>query len=176
MQKIEHCLDRIERWDAWLCERFSRANRYKLIEQSFRFISRLGDGIFWYLFMLALPCVYGNKALGTTLQMILTGITCTLLYKFIKETASRPRPNERNPAIPCPVPPLDQYSFPSGHTLHAVAFSTIAVTEFHSLAWVLVPFTLLIAFSRVILGLHYPSDVLAGALIGALVAGVSLCF
>jgi undecaprenyl-diphosphatase len=74
------------------------------------------------------------------------------------------------------VPPLDQHSFPSGHTLHAVAFSTIAVTEFHTLAWLLVPFTFLVALSRVILGLHYPSDVLAGAIIGALVAGISFCF
>ena len=176
MQKIVYYLDWIEQWDALLCERFNRANQYKLIRHCFRFISRLGNGVFWYVLILVLPYMYGSQALWTALQMILTGLTCTLLYKFIKIITSRPRPNERNPTILCPVPPLDQYSFPSGHTLHAVAFSTIAVTEFHALAWLLVPFTFLVALSRVILGLHYPSDVLAGAIIGALVAGISFCF
>jgi undecaprenyl-diphosphatase len=42
------------------------------------------------------------------------------------------------------------------------------------LAWLLVPFTLLVAASRVVLGLHYPSDVLAGAALGALIASVFL--
>src|ERR671915_1127723 len=176
MQKIVYYLDWIEQWDALLCERFNRANQYKLIRHCFRFISRLGNGVFWYVLILVLPYMYGSQALLTALQMILTGLICMLLYKFIKNTTSRPRPNERNPTILCPVPPLDQYSFPSGHTLHAVAFSTIAVTEFHALAWLLVPFTFLVALSRMILGLHYPSGVLAGAIIGALVAVISFCF
>lgn len=42
--------------------------------------------------------------------------------------------------------------------------------NFPELAWLLVPFTLLVAASRVVLGLHYPSDVLAGAALGATIA------
>jgi undecaprenyl-diphosphatase len=68
--------------------------------------------------------------------------------------------------IECALPPLDRYSFPSGHTLHAVSFSTILCSYLPELAWVLVPFAVLVALSRMILGLHYPTDVLAGALIG----------
>ena len=52
-----------------------------------------------------------------------------------------------------------------------MAFSIVLIEYYSWLAWVLVPFTVLIALSRVVLGLHYPSDVLAGALIGALMAG-----
>jgi undecaprenyl-diphosphatase len=69
---------------------------------------------------------------------------------------------------------LDRYSFPSGHTLHAASFTILAVSSFPQLAWLLVPFAALIAASRVVLGLHYPSDVAAGALIGAGLALLSL--
>jgi len=55
----------------------------------------------------------------------------------------------------------NRYSFPSGHTLHAIA-------------WMVMPFTFLVALSRVVLGLHYPSDVLAGALIGFSLAWLSV--
>src|SRR5690606_16957595 len=72
------------------------------------------------------------------------------------------------------VAPLDEFSFPSGHTLHAVAFSTVAVAHYPVLAWALVPFTGAVALSRVVLGLHYPSDVLAATAIGGLLAAVSL--
>ena len=72
------------------------------------------------------------------------------------------------------VEPLDVFSFPSGHTLHAVAFTIIACAFFPALAWYLLPFTLLVAGSRVVLGLHYPSDVLAGAAIGGVCAWLGL--
>lgn len=71
---------------------------------------------------------------------------------------------------------LDRFSFPSGHTLHAVAFSCVALAYYPALAPLLLPFTGLVAMSRPVLGLHYPSDVLAGALIGLLIAGASLSF
>ena len=64
------------------------------------------------------------------------------------------------------IAPLDEFSFPSGHTLHAVSFTLIALAYFPMLAPLLVPFTLLVALSRIVLGLHYPSDVLAATVIG----------
>jgi undecaprenyl-diphosphatase len=74
------------------------------------------------------------------------------------------------------VAPLDHYSFPSGHTLHAVSFTVVALHYYPQLAWVLVPFTLLVAGSRVFLGLHYPSDVAAAAAIGYLLAYAGILF
>jgi undecaprenyl-diphosphatase len=70
--------------------------------------------------------------------------------------------------------PLDYYSFPSGHTLHAVCFSVVAVSYYPALWWLLLPFTLLVVASRLILGLHYLSDVIAGALIGGTIAFAGL--
>lgn len=69
---------------------------------------------------------------------------------------------------------LDEFSFPSGHTLHAVAFSVIAIAWFPALTLPLLLFAMLVAMSRVVLGLHYPSDVLAGIALGAVLGGASL--
>jgi undecaprenyl-diphosphatase len=107
-------------------------------------------------------------------QMTVTGIIGTALYRQLKGRLARERPYVAHPGIELGTAPLDRYSFPSGHTLHAVSFTILATAAVPELAPILVPFTLLVAASRVVLGLHYPSDVLAGALLGALLAGTSL--
>lgn len=171
-----HSLERIARWDDALALRFNRAGRSAWVSAPFRVVSRLGDGVAWYALMLALLLHSGAQATPGVLHMIVAGLTCTALYKWLKGRTLRPRPFEAHPGIVLLAAPLDHYSFPSGHTLHAVAFTLVAVAHFPWLAWITVPFTLLVAASRVMLGLHYPSDVLAGALIGAAVAGFSLYF
>jgi undecaprenyl-diphosphatase len=107
------------------------------------------------------------------LHMAFVGIVCTATYKMVKRGTLRPRPFQALRGIAPGAPVLDAFSFPSGHTLHAVAFTLVACAYYPGLTLVLVPFTLLTAASRVILGLHYPSDVLAGAAIGAAIAYAS---
>lgn len=167
-------LNRINQWDSALCLRFNRASHVRWVRSMFGVVSRLGNGVFWYGLMLSLLAWNGLGAVQPVLHMIAAGLACTLLYKWLKGKTLRPRPFTHNEEILCSVAPLDQFSFPSGHTLHAVAFSMVVLAYFPSLFWLVVPFTVLVAFSRLVLGLHYPSDVLAGAAIGALVASVSL--
>ncbi len=160
--------------DMALCELCNRANRRRELGRFFALISRLGDGVFWYSLMALLPLLYGWQALWHSIQMGLTGGLCLVVYKQLKARTSRPRPYLSSEAIFRTVPPLDKYSFPSGHTLHAVAFTLLLFAWYPLLAWWVLPFTLLVALSRLVLGLHYPSDVLAGALLGAVIAWLSL--
>ncbi len=158
-----------------LCLLANAAARRRAIRLLFRAVSRLGDGVFWYSLMVLLPVVHGMAGLVTTLHMALVGTLGLLAYRVLKRKLVRERPYVGLVGIDCAMPPLDRYSFPSGHTLHAVAFTTVAVSAFPALAMLLVPFATLVAASRVILGLHYPSDVLAGAVLGyGLAAGVLL--
>jgi undecaprenyl-diphosphatase len=170
MSRLESELERLRLWDQALCIRFNGAVRVAPVRRAFRVVSRLGDGVFWYTLMLALLGTGGAAAFGAVGRMAGTGLACTLIYKWLKAKTLRPRPFAVESAVRAGADPLDQFSFPSGHTLHAVAFSIVAIAFYPLLAWLLVPFTLLVAMSRVVLGLHYPSDVLAGAALGALIA------
>jgi undecaprenyl-diphosphatase len=137
-------------------------------------ISRLGDGGLWYLLIFS-PLLFDRvQGLVATANLALVGAVAALLYRRLKHWAKRPRPYAADPRIHAWIAPLDEYSFPSGHTLHAVSFSLVACAWYPWLAWMLVPFTCCIALSRVVLGMHYPSDVLAAALIGGALAAGSL--
>jgi undecaprenyl-diphosphatase len=107
------------------------------------------------------------------LHMAFAGAVCTCCYKMVKRSTARARPYEANLPVLAGAGVLDRFSFPSGHTLHAVAFSLVACAHYPALGMLLWPFTLLTALSRVALGLHYPSDVIAGGALGAIIAGAS---
>jgi undecaprenyl-diphosphatase len=169
-------LQQISRWDAELCAFCNRRSRNFTVRSFFRMTSRLGDGVFWYTLMAALLVEFQTAALPAVLHMITVGLVGTVIYKFIKGKTLRPRPFNVYPAIICAGKTLDQFSFPSGHTMHAVAFSIVVLAHYPGLFWLVVPFAVLVALSRPILGLHYPSDVLAGAVLGGVIAGISLSF
>lgn len=153
-----------------LCLAINRSARRRAVRLFFAGISRLGDGVFWYVLIATLALTQGSHGRLAALQMALTALVGVVLYKLLKERLVRERPFISHSDILCGTPPLDRYSFPSGHTLQAVLFSTVALAWFPALAPVLLPFTLLVALSRMVLGLHYPTDVVVGAAIGFVLA------
>lgn len=159
-----------------ICGVFNRVARPRQIHRVFVCVSRLGDGGVWYAAMLALPFIFGDRGLATSVQMIQVGLINLVIYKTIKQLAGRARPCDIDPRISLGTAPLDQYSFPSGHTMHAVAFSTVMTAHHVELTWFVVPLSGLIALSRLVLGLHFPTDVVAGALIGGYLASVWIAF
>lgn len=166
-------LNRMHQLDSHVCVAVNHTSQYRIIRNVFRMVSRLGDGAFWYFLMMAIFIIHGADGIAPVLHMCLAGLAGTLLYKWLKGKTLRPRPYEVHQNISLTGTPLDKFSFPSGHTLHAVVFSVVAISYYPQLSILVLPFTAMVGLSRVVLGLHYPSDVLAGALIGALIAWFS---
>ncbi|SFR74682.1 undecaprenyl-diphosphatase [Marinobacter daqiaonensis] len=158
--------EQVDQAEFAFCRSINRSLRFRPVLMWFQVISRLGDGWLWYGLILALPLLYPREGLAVALLMTAAGLSCTLTYKLLKRFLVRERPFISFPTIHCGTQPLDRYSFPSGHTLHAVCFTTVLAMSLPAIALLVLPFTLMVAASRVVLGLHYPSDVFAGAVIG----------
>lgn len=159
--------------DLILTRRVRRLSDQRIALALFAAVSRLGDGIVWYLLMLGLLVFGGATGQHATLQMALLGIASLIVYKGLKQVSRRPRPLMVERALATTVAPLDEFSFPSGHTLHAVGFTLVVTQHYPDAGAVLWPFTAAIAMSRVVLGLHYPSDVLAAICLGWALAEAS---
>lgn len=158
------------RWAQWL----HRAARFQTLVAILVVVSWLGDGVFWYVIIGALALLGGTNERDVAMQMLLAGTLNLPLYFWLKRAIGRPRPFMQCPDIRACARALDRFSFPSGHTLHAFAFLVICAWHFPLAALALVPVVALIAVSRVALGLHYPSDVAAGAVLGSGVAALVL--
>jgi undecaprenyl-diphosphatase len=156
------------------CLRFNRVCHRPRIERFFRVVSRLGDGVFWYAIMTLLPVLYGLAGLKAAAHMFVVGLAGLGIYWLLKNKLVRPRPFETHHDIRSCTAPLDKYSFPSGHTLHAAAFTVVLVHYYPPFVLIAAPFTVFVALSRLVLGLHYPTDVLAGATLGVMLAYASI--
>ena len=173
---LSEWIARVDAAEYGLCRRLNRGASFVVPRRIFQIASRLGDGVIWYGLILALPLLYGREAIRPAVVMAVTGCAGVVIYKLLKHVLVRERPFITHSAIDLAMPPLDRYSFPSGHTLHAVCFTLQMTAHYPPLGWALIPLTLTIAGSRVVLGLHYPTDVLAGAALGLTLGAVGLSF
>ena len=128
--------------------------------------TRGGDGWLWYAFGLILLLCGGEQrfvAIGAAASSAAAGI---ILFRALKRTSRRKRPCEIEPHCWASVLPPDKYSFPSGHTITAFAVAISVGFFYPYLQTCLLAAALLIAVSRIILGMHFLSDVIAGSAIG----------
>ncbi len=122
-RRFAPAFERFDRAELRFCRYLNRSSDSVAVRQLFRAISWLGDGWIWYALLAALPLLYGAEGGLASIHSGLTGAVGVLAYKLIKTRAVRERPYITHSAIHCFSVPLDRYSFPSGHTLHAVSFT-----------------------------------------------------
>ncbi|MDQ2841527.1 MAG: phosphatase PAP2 family protein [Acidobacteriota bacterium] len=129
--------------------------------------SRAGDGWLWYLIGLSVLLFGGDARLTAIASAGSAALIGIGLFKLLKQLSGRRRPCEIEPHCWATLLPPDQFSFPSGHTITAFAVS-IALAEFYpALLPALLFCSLSIAASRILLGMHFLSDVIVGAILGA---------
>lgn len=131
-------------------------------------MTRLGDGWLWYSIGLILLVFGGSQkflAIGAATAAAAAGI---FLFRTLKHASRRKRPCEIEPHCWASILPPDKYSFPSGHSITSFAIALAIGMFYPDLQIVLLVVALLIASSRIILGMHFLSDVLAGSAIGIL--------
>ena len=133
------------------------------------FISKLGDGgAIWIALMLF------RKTRRTGYMLALSLVLGLLIGNLtLKPLIARVRPYDANPDFVLLIDRLSDYSFPSGHTLASFEAAAVLLMQYRAKAVPALVLALLIAFSRLYLYVHYPSDVLAGALLGVAFACIA---
>lgn len=140
------------------------------------FISALGNGgAIWLVTAAVLLCFKKYRRHGV---LLLIGLAAGVLIGNIglKNIIARPRPCWLDTTVQLLIQNPGDYSFPSGHTLSSTIAAAILTSANRRFGYIAIPLAALIAFSRLYLFVHFPSDVLGAVCIGLLVVFVVLRF
>jgi undecaprenyl-diphosphatase len=130
--------------------------------------TRAGDGWFWGALAFAILILGDARRFAAIAAGCLASGTGLAIYLILKKATGRKRPCLVEPHNWAQILPPDQYSFPSGHTIAAFSIATVVGLFYPPLFPALLAYALLIAISRIVLGMHFLSDVVAGAALGLL--------
>jgi len=137
-----------------------------------KFFSIITDVNKWYIAYIILAGIAVTKG-GTRGRIAVAGLILLILFtdqtghRLLKEIFQRIRPCNALPDVITPIDCRGSYSFPSNHALNNFAAATFLWRLFPKFKWVFFVTAFFVVLSRVYLGLHYPSDIAAGAVIGS---------
>jgi undecaprenyl-diphosphatase len=164
----------IENRDHRLMRRMNRWKAPRWIRFWMLAATRMGDGWLWYGLAAILLVIGGPSryvAVGASGCAAIAGI---FLFKGLKNLSRRERPCQLEPHCWAKVLPPDQFSFPSGHTMTAFSIALVVSYFYPSLEGPMYFLAVSIGVSRIVLGMHFLSDVLAGAALGSALGVASL--
>ncbi len=156
----------IERRDHRVMRRINRWRAPRWIRVWMLAATRMGDGWIWYglgFLLLSFGGAQRYAAVGAAGLAALIGVA---VFKILKRLSQRPRPCQIEPHCWSRVLPPDRFSFPSGHTMTAFSIALVVSYFYPSLQGPLYFLAFSIGVSRIVLGMHFLSDVLAGMVLG----------
>lgn len=135
-----------------------------------RALSRSGDGLLQVLLPTLLLAL--DRQTGSTVFLVTAAAFAIErpLYWVLKNGCQRRRPPEAIPSFSSVIVASDRFSFPSGHTCGAFLLAAIVAFHYPALALPMYLWASGVGLSRVVLGVHFPTDILAGALLGSGIA------
>jgi undecaprenyl-diphosphatase len=163
----------IQQYDVSMFTWCMNRKHLNLFAEISRRISQTGDGYLYAVLGVYLLC----STLPTDRLFLIAGLFAFAierpLYFVLKNGLKRNRPQEAI-GIQSFIVPSDRFSFPSGHTSGAFLMATL-ITYFHPLLGIPVYlWSASVGLSRIFLGVHFPTDILVGMLMGVSVACLSL--
>ncbi|MEM8560934.1 MAG: phosphatase PAP2 family protein [Pseudomonadota bacterium] len=160
-------LARLHAADRQLFTRIFRQSERKAIIPLARALSRSGDGYLYALIPLTLWALNIPKS-GLLVIALALGFTLErILYGILKRTLKRRRPANAIPGFNSLIIASDKFSFPSGHASGAFLFATSMTFTFGAPLLAIYLWASGVALSRVLLGVHFPGDIVAGSFLGA---------
>ena len=146
----------------------------KALSAALPLISRSADGYLYPVIAMVIYLLSPEKAAVFIPGALAAFMIELTVYKALKKFLKRSRPFEVLQDIKNRRIPPDKFSFPSGHT--AAAFCMVSLISYFFPALFIPAFTwaLLVGISRIYLGLHYPTDIIAGIILGMLSAVMGL--
>jgi len=163
----------MHKYDVFMFTCLINAGMYRHLALCARYISRTGDGHLYLLLGLFIYLSEGWHSLFLRILLVAFLIERPL-YFILKNSCKRNRPQAALKGFNSLITPSDQFSFPSGHTSAAFMVATISGYFMPVFLLPLLLWAALVGFSRVLLGVHFPTDTLVGMLLGVSVAVFSI--
>lgn len=139
-----------------------------------KLVSKSGDGYVYLLLGIALWVFEPEHGVIFIYSALLAYALELPLYLVLKNLFKRQRPCDIFFNFSSHIKPADKFSLPSGHTAAAFLMASLLASFYPSFALFAYLWASLIGMSRVLLGVHYPSDIFAGASLGLVISFVSL--